>query len=137
MTGGIVVVIGYTGRNFAAGMSGGIAYVLDETGDFVRVRCNLAMVSGPFPDENTSWSPPISTSISKHGSSDSSCANLTESPLPLIATKWILDNWEPMLPKFIKVSRTNSCRDAYQGSPIQVKSAYTGPAMAHAGGAAY
>ena len=35
MTGGRVVVLGPTGRNFAAGMSGGIAYVLDETGDFV------------------------------------------------------------------------------------------------------
>jgi glutamate synthase (NADPH/NADH) large chain len=43
MTGGRVVVIGPTGRNFAAGMSGGIAYVLDETGDFKR-RCNLGMV---------------------------------------------------------------------------------------------
>ena len=44
MTGGIVVVLGYTGRNFAAGMSGGIAYVLDEEGDFDQ-RCNLAMVA--------------------------------------------------------------------------------------------
>jgi glutamate synthase (NADPH/NADH) large chain len=43
MTGGIVVVLGATGRNFAAGMSGGIAYVLDEKEDF-DVRCNLAMV---------------------------------------------------------------------------------------------
>ena len=43
MTGGTVVVIGATGRNFAAGMSGGIAYVLDADGDFVR-RCNTAMV---------------------------------------------------------------------------------------------
>ena len=43
MTGGIVVVLGQTGRNFAAGMSGGIAYVLDEAGDFER-RCNKAMV---------------------------------------------------------------------------------------------
>jgi glutamate synthase (ferredoxin) len=43
MTGGRVVVIGRTGRNFAAGMSGGFAYVLDEAGDF-RSRCNLAMV---------------------------------------------------------------------------------------------
>ncbi|SFK56060.1 glutamate synthase large subunit [Methylocapsa palsarum] len=43
MTGGVVVVIGRTGRNFAAGMSGGIAYVLDEDGDFAE-RCNLAMV---------------------------------------------------------------------------------------------
>ena len=43
MTGGRVVVLGQTGRNFAAGMSGGIAYVLDEKGDFGR-RCNQAMV---------------------------------------------------------------------------------------------
>ena len=43
MTGGVVVVIGRTGRNFAAGMSGGIAYVLDEDETFER-RCNLAMV---------------------------------------------------------------------------------------------
>jgi glutamate synthase (NADPH/NADH) large chain len=34
MTGGVVVVLGRTGRNFAAGMSGGVAYVLDEAGDF-------------------------------------------------------------------------------------------------------
>ena len=43
MTGGRVVVIGRTGRNFAAGMSGGVAYVLDRAGDFPR-RCNLGMV---------------------------------------------------------------------------------------------
>ena len=43
MTGGVAVIIGRTGRNFAAGMSGGIAYVLDEEGDFER-RCNRAMV---------------------------------------------------------------------------------------------
>ncbi|MCE2897481.1 MAG: glutamate synthase-related protein [Betaproteobacteria bacterium] len=44
MTGGTVVVLGATGRNFAAGMSGGIAYVLDEDGGFAT-RCNTAMVS--------------------------------------------------------------------------------------------
>src|SRR5207244_12212943 len=43
MTGGRVVVLGPPGRNFAAGMSGGIAYVLDEAGDFRR-NCNLEMV---------------------------------------------------------------------------------------------
>jgi len=43
MTGGIVVVLGKTGRNFASGMSGGIAYVLDEAGDFEKL-CNMAMV---------------------------------------------------------------------------------------------
>ncbi len=44
MTGGTVVVLGATGRNFAAGMSGGIAYVYDPDGDFEK-RCNLSMVS--------------------------------------------------------------------------------------------
>ena len=43
MTGGVVVVIGTTGRNFAAGMSGGVAFVLDKARDF-RKRCNLDMV---------------------------------------------------------------------------------------------
>ena len=43
MTGGTVAVLGLTGRNFAAGMSGGIAYVLDVDGQFAR-RCNTAMV---------------------------------------------------------------------------------------------
>jgi glutamate synthase (NADPH/NADH) large chain len=51
MTGGTVVVLGQTGRNFAAGMSGGVAYVLDEDGQFEK-RCNLAMVAlEPMPDE--------------------------------------------------------------------------------------
>src|SRR5262249_41357068 len=51
MTGGTVVVLGPTGRNFAAGMSGGIAYVLDERGDFSS-RCNLQMVGlETFADE--------------------------------------------------------------------------------------
>jgi glutamate synthase (NADPH/NADH) large chain len=51
MTGGVVVVLGYTGRNFAAGMSGGIAYVLDEDGSF-QTRCNMAMVElEPVPQE--------------------------------------------------------------------------------------
>jgi glutamate synthase (ferredoxin) len=43
MTGGKAIVLGLTGRNFAAGMSGGIAYVLDEAGDFAT-RCNTEMV---------------------------------------------------------------------------------------------
>ena len=51
MTGGRVVVLGRTGRNFAAGMSGGIAYVLDEDGDFDG-RCNMELVElEPLEDE--------------------------------------------------------------------------------------
>ncbi|HRG72078.1 MAG TPA: glutamate synthase-related protein, partial [Thauera aminoaromatica] len=51
MTGGTVVVLGETGRNFAAGMSGGVAYVLDEEGTF-ESRCNMAQVAlEPLPEE--------------------------------------------------------------------------------------
>ena len=51
MTGGTVVVLGQTGRNFAAGMSGGVAYVLDLDGQFEK-RCNLSMVAlEPLPEE--------------------------------------------------------------------------------------
>jgi glutamate synthase domain-containing protein 3 len=48
MTGGRVVVLGLTGRNFAAGMSGGIAYVLDKVGDFAE-RCNPELVELETP----------------------------------------------------------------------------------------
>ena len=52
MTGGRAVILGPTGRNFAAGMSGGVAYVLDESNDFAR-RCNMAMVElQPVPEED-------------------------------------------------------------------------------------
>ncbi|MDR3676035.1 MAG: glutamate synthase large subunit [Acidobacteriota bacterium] len=91
MTKGTVVVLGKTGRNFAAGMTGGVAYVLDETGEFVRVRCNHTSVDlDPVVDPQDIEI--IQTLITRH-------AELTESP----RAKWILDNWETMLPKFIKV----------------------------------
>ncbi|HEY5389812.1 MAG TPA: glutamate synthase-related protein, partial [Solirubrobacteraceae bacterium] len=51
MTGGRVAVLGPTGRNFAAGMSGGIAYVYDEVGDFTTRRCNGTSVSSEELDE--------------------------------------------------------------------------------------
>jgi len=52
MTGGVMVCLGPTGRNFAAGMSGGVAYVFDGDGSFER-RCNMAMVElQPIPDED-------------------------------------------------------------------------------------
>ena len=91
MTRGTVVVLGKTGRNFAAGMTGGIAYVLDESGEFVRVRCNRASVDlDPVVDAQDIEL--IQNLITRH-------AELTESP----RAKWILDNWEIMLPKFVKV----------------------------------
>jgi glutamate synthase domain-containing protein 3 len=90
MTNGTVVVIGSTGRNFAAGMNGGIAYVLDELGDFAEKRCNTASVDlDPLADEDVTL---LHGLIAKH-------AEVTQSP----RAKWILESWEQMLPKFIKV----------------------------------
>ncbi len=109
MTGGVVAVLGMTGRNFAAGMSGGIAYVLDEDGTF-RQRCNLAMVElealKPEPRlsaENGNFrqlmqnhleqdAPRLHALISRHRHYTNS-ARAAE----------ILTNWEQYLPKFVKV----------------------------------
>ncbi len=91
MTKGTVIVLGKTGRNFAAGMTGGIAYVLDETGEFTRVLCNRASVDlEPITDSRDSELVQFLTA--RH-------AELTGSP----RAKWILDNWVTMLPKFTKV----------------------------------
>ena len=102
MTGGTVVVLGVTGLNFAAGMSGGVAYVYDEDGLFAK-RCNPSMVSlekvepaetalGKVqhlnqPDELT-----LKTLIENH-------ANYTGS----VRAKELLANWEASRSKFVKV----------------------------------
>ena len=102
MTGGTVVVLGNTGQNFAAGMSGGVAYVYDEDGLFSK-RCNPSMVALEKvetkeaqakgaqhlnqPDEVT-----LKTLIEKH-------LKYTESP----RAKFILDNWDKARTQFIKV----------------------------------
>ena len=91
MTRGLVVVLGRCGRNFAAGMSGGIAYVLDEKGDFAEKRCNPTMVD--LEDVSDARDQKLLQDlILKH-------AELTASP----RARWILDNWETMRPKFIKI----------------------------------
>jgi glutamate synthase (NADPH/NADH) large chain len=91
MTRGVVVVLGKAGRNFAAGMSGGIAYVLDERGDFAAKRCNTAGVDLE-PVMDTADIELLQNLIAKH-------FDYTGSP----RAKWILENWSDMLPKFIKV----------------------------------
>ena len=89
MTKGLVVVLGKCGRNFAAGMSGGMAYVLDERGDFAEKRCNLAAVDLEPIAEDAAL---LRTLIERH-------VQFTASP----RAKWILENWSTMLSKFIKV----------------------------------
>ncbi len=89
MTGGRVVVIGKTGRNFAAGMSGGIAYVLDEDGTF-KTRCNLETVGLERLDERDVQE--VEELLKRH-------AVYTRS-----ARAWqILALWEENAPKFVKV----------------------------------
>jgi glutamate synthase (NADPH/NADH) large chain len=70
MTGGVVVVLGVTGRNFAAGMSGGIAYVIDEDGTF-ESRCNMAMVAlEPVPEEEAVAETEFGSELESHGRVD-------------------------------------------------------------------
>jgi glutamate synthase domain-containing protein 3 len=91
MTNGLVVVLGRAGRNFAAGMSGGIAFVLDETGEFSGVMCNQSSVDlEPVVDPSDMQA--LRNLIARH-------VEATASP----RAKWILENWGEMLPKFVKV----------------------------------
>ncbi len=90
MTGGRVVVLGKTGRNFAAGMSGGVAYVLDEEGDFAR-RCNTEMadverLSAPDDVEE------LKSLIEKHAAHTGSAR-----------AREILAAWDARRPRFAKV----------------------------------
>ena len=89
MTGGKVVVLGPTGRNFAAGMSGGVAYVLDESGDFAT-RCNTQMVAlEALEGEEIN---DLRELIQRH-------ADYTQSQKAAL----VLANWSEMLPQFVKV----------------------------------
>lgn len=90
MTKGLVVVLGKTGRNFAAGMSGGVAYVLDEDGQFAAVQCNRSMVDlEPLDVEDADV---VLELIRKH-------FEYTRSP----RAAWILENWDALCNKFVKV----------------------------------
>jgi glutamate synthase (NADPH) large chain len=91
MTNGLVVVLGTTGRNFAAGMSGGIAYVYDDQGDFSTRRCNNASVDlEPLvaPEDVVQ----VRGLLERH-------RDFTGSP----RAAWILEHWAEARPLFIKV----------------------------------
>ena len=91
MTGGRVVVLGPTGRNFAAGMSGGVAYVLDEQGAFAE-RCNMGMVG--FDELEEADAIELRALIEEHG-------RRTGSP---VAAR-VLADWDGLLERgaFVKV----------------------------------
>jgi glutamate synthase domain-containing protein 3 len=105
MTNGTVIVLGQTGRNFAAGMSGGIAYVFDPTGDFARVRCNRSGVDLE-PIFEAADITILETLIRKH-------VGYTSSPLG----GRILDNWPQSLRSFIKVFPHEYKRALQSGQP--------------------
>jgi len=90
MTGGRVIVLGRTGRNFAAGMSGGVAYVLDEAGDF-PTRCNMELV-GLEKLEDQDEIEEVWKLIQRHQA-------YTRSER---AAK-VLADWAKLVPKFVKV----------------------------------
>ena len=94
MTAGCVVVLGPTGRNFAAGMSGGTAFVLDQTGDFAS-HCNQAMVE-LFPLEDQEDLRIVSRMLEKH-------VSYTNSALG----RRVLASWESLVPKFVKIYPTD------------------------------
>lgn len=90
MTGGRLVILGDTGRNFGAGMSGGIAYVWDREGTFAN-KCNMGMIE-LFPVERAEDIVELKTMIENH-------FKYTESSV----ARSILDNWMANLPRFVKV----------------------------------
>jgi len=91
MTNGTVVVLGATGRNFAAGMSGGRAFVYDDQGDFSTRRCNKAMVDLE-PLERDSDVTDVRALLERH-------RELTGSP----RAAWILEHWAEAQARFINV----------------------------------
>lgn len=115
MTGGMVVVLGQTGRNFAAGMSGGVAYVLDEDGTFSK-RCNLSMVELEAVPEEVAASE--TGEVGSHGRVHFNHLNKADAAAlhgkitkhlrytGSVRAKLILDNWSTYLPKFVKVMPT-------------------------------
>jgi len=142
MTGGCVVVIGKTGRNFAAGMSGGIAYVLDEVGDFDR-RCNLAMVElEPVPAEDAMAKlHHQSGELESHGRVDVLRNDMSGHDKQRLVTllqnhlrytgssraREILDNLDDYLPKFVKVMPVEYRRALEEMASTQtILSAYSG-----------
>ncbi len=90
MTGGKVIILGPTGRNFAAGMSGGIAYILDEKGDFAS-RCNMEMV-GLEKLTDADEIEEVWKLIQRHQTYTQSAR-----------AAQVLSDWKNYVPKFVKV----------------------------------
>ncbi|MDY7573358.1 glutamate synthase-related protein [Actimicrobium sp. CCI2.3] len=115
MTGGTVVVLGETGRNFAAGMSGGIAYVYDPEGDF-ETRCNMAMVAldavVPRAEQEAIGDKACWHSLQRNGDGETDEAilkSLIERHFKYTGStraRNLLDDWSTARGKFVKVFPT-------------------------------
>jgi glutamate synthase domain-containing protein 3 len=106
MTGGTVVVLGPTGRNFGAGMSGGIAYVLDEDGAF-ESRCNLSMVALEPVLAEAEQEARVARDLWHRGQSDESVLRaLVENHARNTGSaraRQIVENWAEYRGRFVKV----------------------------------
>jgi glutamate synthase (NADPH/NADH) large chain len=122
MTGGVVMVLGKTGRNFAAGMSGGIAYVYDEDGEFDKL-CNHSMVDllkiSPEADEDEgtaedSWGRPQQRTVSVNDLGMGDMLRHDAERIRVLLERHhlhtgskraraLLDDWDETVTKFVKV----------------------------------
>ena len=106
MTGGTVVVLGATGRNFAAGMSGGIAYVFDEDGAFLT-RCNTAMVDLEPVLSESEQQGKVARDLWHLGESDEAVVKrMVENHARLTGSRRareVLDDWAVQRLRFVKV----------------------------------
>jgi glutamate synthase domain-containing protein 3 len=123
MTGGTVVVLGATGRNFAAGMSGGIAYVYDVDGSFAK-RCNLSMVALekvlPAADQ------PDDGQRHRQQTDDAQLKAMIERHRELSGSeiaKTLLDDWATHRDKFVKVFPHEYRRALKENAAAQMKEA--------------
>jgi len=117
MTGGVVVVLGKVGRNVAAGMTGGLAYFLDEDGE--------------FPDAVNQEIVKIQRVISKVGEKQlqeliKAHAELTHSP----KAKMILQNWQEFLPKFWQLVPPSEA-DSPEADPQAVEEKLVGASLSY------
>ncbi|HEU4621645.1 MAG TPA: glutamate synthase-related protein [Burkholderiaceae bacterium] len=106
MTGGTVVVLGATGRNFGAGMSGGIAYVYDSDGQFAK-RCNMAMVDLEKVLLSSEQEASVDRAIWHRGMTDENVLrSLIERHFRYTgstAARYMLDHWAETRSRFVKV----------------------------------
>jgi glutamate synthase (NADPH/NADH) large chain/glutamate synthase (ferredoxin) len=128
MTGGTVVVLGKTGRNFAAGMSGGIAYVYDEDGQFAS-RCNTAMVSLDAVGSSHEQKAQGRTKLHRDQTDEALLKKLLEDHNRWTGSKRareLLDNWATARQKFVKVFPNEYKRALAEMHEREVEEASTG-----------